>query len=70
MLMPHIGPMELGLIVLLVLIIFGVGKLPQVGGALGRGVRAFREGKLGEDEDAEAESTKKPRKPRAPKQVK
>ena len=47
--LPHFGPMEIGLIVLLVLIVFGVGKLPQVGGALGKGIRAFRKGKEGED---------------------
>ena len=47
------GPMEIGLIVLLVLIVFGVGKLPQVGGALGKGIRAFHKGKEGEDEEGE-----------------
>jgi sec-independent protein translocase protein TatA len=46
-----LGPLEIGLIVLLVLIIFGVGKLPQVGGALGKGIRQFRKGKSGEDEE-------------------
>ncbi len=52
--LPHLGPLEIGLIVLLVLIVFGVGKLPQVGGALGKGIRAFRKGKEGlEDEVGE-----------------
>ena len=40
--MPHIGVMELGLVLLLVMFIFGVGKLPEVGGALGKGIREFR----------------------------
>ena len=48
--LPHIGPLEIGLIVVLVLIIFGVGKLPQVGGAIGKGVREFHRGKSGEGE--------------------
>ncbi len=48
--LPHLGPLEIGLIVVLVLIIFGVGKLPQVGGAIGKGVREFHRGKSGEDE--------------------
>jgi sec-independent protein translocase protein TatA len=36
------GPMEIGLILLIILIVFGVGKLPQVGGALGKGIHEFR----------------------------
>ncbi len=48
------GPLEIGLIVLIILIFFGVGKLPQVGSALGKGMRAFRRGQSGESEDGEA----------------
>jgi len=55
------GPWEIGLIVLLILIVFGVGKLPQVGGAIGKGLRAFRKGQRGE-EDEEEEKTPKPKK--------
>jgi len=47
------GPWEIGLILVIILIIFGVGKLPQVGGALGKGMRAFRRGQRGEDEEEE-----------------
>ena len=36
------GPWELVLILGIVIIVFGVGKLPEVGGALGRGIREFR----------------------------
>ena len=42
------GPFEAIIIVVVVLIVFGVGKLPQVGGALGKGIREFRKGKAGE----------------------
>lgn len=52
---PHIGPWEIGLILVIILIVFGVGKLPQVGGAVGKGLRAFRKGQRGEDEDEEEE---------------
>ena len=45
-----IGPLEIGLIVFIILIIFGAGKLPQVGAAMGKGIRAFRRGQSGEDE--------------------
>lgn len=50
---PHIGGPELILILVVVLIIFGVGKLPQVGGAIGKGIREFRKGQRGEEEEEE-----------------
>ena len=46
-----LGLPELILIVVIVLIIFGAGRLPEVGGAIGRGIRAFREGQRGDGED-------------------
>jgi sec-independent protein translocase protein TatA len=47
----HLGPLEIGLILLLVLIVFGVGKLPEVGSAVGRSIREFNKAKSGEDEE-------------------
>jgi len=49
------GPWEIGLIVVVILIVFGVGKLPQVGGAIGKGLRAFRRGQAGEEDEEEEE---------------
>jgi len=49
------GPLEIGLIVFIVLVLFGAGKLPQVGASLGKGIRAFRRGQSGEDEVEEEE---------------
>ncbi len=49
----RLGPWEIGLILVIVLIVFGVGKLPQVGGAIGRGLRSFRKAQAGEDEEEE-----------------
>jgi sec-independent protein translocase protein TatA len=40
--LPHLGPTELLLILLIVIIIFGAGKLPEIGGALGKGIKEFR----------------------------
>ncbi len=40
--MPSLGWQELLLILLIVIIIFGVGKLPEIGGALGKGIKEFR----------------------------
>lgn len=39
-----LGTQELLIVLTLVMIIFGAGKLPQVGGALGRGIRNFKSG--------------------------
>ena len=44
------GPMEIGLVLLIILIIFGVGKLPQVGEGLGKAIHSFRKASRGEDE--------------------
>jgi sec-independent protein translocase protein TatA len=48
--MGSIGFSELLVILLIILIVFGAGKLPQVGDALGRGIRNFRKASKGEDE--------------------
>ena len=36
------GPMEIGVILIVALIIFGPGKLPEIGAQLGKGIRDFR----------------------------
>ena len=45
------GPLEIGLLVLIVLIIFGAGKLPQVFRSAGKGIRDFRRAQSGEFDD-------------------
>jgi len=40
--MPKIGPLELVIILVIVLMIFGLGRLPQVGSAIGKAVRSVR----------------------------
>lgn len=40
--MPIPGGPELIILLVIVLIVFGAGKLPEVGGAIGRGIREFR----------------------------
>lgn len=56
------GPLEIGLIIVIILIVFGVGKLPEVGAAFGKGIRAFKRGQTGEGEEEEEKPKKKPRK--------
>jgi len=47
------GAPEIILILVIILIFFGVGKLPQVGSALGKGLHAFKRGQSGEDDPGE-----------------
>jgi sec-independent protein translocase protein TatA len=56
-----LGPWEIGLILVIILIIFGVGRLPQVGGAIGKGLRMFRKAAKGEDESEEEKEKEEPR---------
>ena len=44
-----IGPTELIIVLVIVMIIFGAGKLPQVLGSLGKGVKEFREASEGKE---------------------
>ena len=58
---PKFGPLELTLILIIVVMLFGVGKLPELFGAVGRGVREFRKNSQGEEGGA-AEETSAPAK--------
>jgi sec-independent protein translocase protein TatA len=48
--LPNIGPLEIGIVLVIVLLIFGPKKLPQLGNSLGRGIRDFGRGLKGDDE--------------------
>lgn len=55
-----VGPFELIIILVIIIIFFGVGKLPQIGGALGEGIREFRRSAKNDEEEAELEATENP----------
>ena len=54
------GIWEILLILVIILIVFGVGKLPQVGNAIGKGIRSFKKAQSGEDEDQEKKAVNAP----------
>lgn len=54
--MRNFGALEIGLIVLAVVLIFGIGKLGQVGGALGKSIREFRRERDKRDDGSAAAS--------------
>ena len=54
--MPSVGPLELLIVLVIVLVVFGVGKISGIGGALGRSIREFRQEARPEDEESGAEA--------------
>lgn len=58
---PKFGPVELILILVIVTMLFGVGKLPEIFGAVGRGVREFRKNaETGDTDTTDTKSTDTP----------
>jgi sec-independent protein translocase protein TatA len=49
--MPNIGPLELGLVLIVALIILGPKKLPDMGRSLGKGMREFKSAISGDSRD-------------------
>jgi sec-independent protein translocase protein TatA len=58
--MPSIGPLELGIILLIVLVIFGPKRLPGLGRQLGSGMREFKDSLTGKDKDDDDDSREEP----------
>ncbi len=60
--MPSLGVPELLIILVVIIVIFGVGKLPEIGGALGRGIKEFRSAtKDGEAEQMNSQAQPDPK---------
>ncbi|MAX03980.1 MAG: twin-arginine translocase TatA/TatE family subunit [Dehalococcoidia bacterium] len=49
----RLGPTELIIILVIVLLIFGAGKMPQIGGAMGKAIRNFKSGIASKDDAAD-----------------
>ncbi len=47
------GPTELIIIIIIVILLFGVGRIGKIAGELGGGIRAFKKGVEGENEEIE-----------------
>lgn len=60
----NIGPLEIGIVLIIALIVFGPKRLPELGSSLGKGIRGFGKGLKGEEDAqpsltaAEASATK------------
>ncbi len=49
----RLGPTELIIILVIVMVIFGVGRLPEIGGAIGKAIREFRNSQSSRGDEAE-----------------
>jgi sec-independent protein translocase protein TatA len=58
----RMGPWEIGLILIVIMFVFGVGKLPQVGSAIGKSIRGFRKEQSGEGDEAEVKTGRQKKK--------
>jgi sec-independent protein translocase protein TatA len=55
--MPNIGPLELVVILVVVLLLFGAKRLPELGRSLGSGMREFKDSVTGKDGEQETNRT-------------
>lgn len=65
--LPNIGMSELLVILVLVMIIFGAGKLPEIGAGLGKAIRGFKKAATGELDENEKSKEKELHKDNASK---
>jgi sec-independent protein translocase protein TatA len=49
--MPNIGPIEIIIVLVIVLIIFGPKRLPDLGRSMGRGMREFKDSVTGKNKE-------------------
>jgi sec-independent protein translocase protein TatA len=50
----NIGPLEVGIVLVVALLVFGPKRLPELGSGLGRGLREFKSSVTGESEEETA----------------
>lgn len=59
--LPNLGPTELILIFLIVLLLFGANRIPEIAKGLGKGIRDFKKGMSGIDEEIKKDDPAPPR---------
>jgi sec-independent protein translocase protein TatA len=56
---PRLGPAELIIILIIVIVLFGVGRISKIAGELGSGIRSFKEGLQGDEKEKDKENKEK-----------
>jgi sec-independent protein translocase protein TatA len=54
---PNVGPMEIVVVLIIALVVFGPRRVPELGRSLGRGIRELKGSLSGDGEDHEPEET-------------
>ncbi|MBK8294001.1 MAG: twin-arginine translocase TatA/TatE family subunit [Solirubrobacterales bacterium] len=60
--MPNVGPLEIAIVLIIALIVFGPKRLPELGKSLGKGINEFRDGlnKVSDDDDDDDDDDDEP----------
>jgi sec-independent protein translocase protein TatA len=53
--MPNVGPWEIIILVVVLLLVFGSRRLPEIGRSVGKGMREFKQSVTGNDEETQLE---------------
>jgi sec-independent protein translocase protein TatA len=61
---PRLGPTELIIILIIVILLFGVGRIGKIAGELGKGIREFRQGLSSDDQKKDETTEKKEEEPK------
>jgi sec-independent protein translocase protein TatA len=58
--MPNVGPIELAIVLIIALVVFGPKRLPELGRSLGKGIREFRGSVSGDSHEPDQPETIEP----------
>jgi sec-independent protein translocase protein TatA len=58
--MPNLGPWEIIILVVVLLLVFGSRRLPEIGRSVGKGMREFKHSVTGKDEETQLEDAQDP----------
>lgn len=54
--MPNVGPMEIAIVLIIALVVFGPKRIPELGKSLGKGMSEFKSSISGDDDHKSAEA--------------
>jgi sec-independent protein translocase protein TatA len=56
--LPNVGPLEIAVVAIIALIVFGPKRLPELGRSAGKGIREFKDSLNMGDDDKDEDSAK------------